>query len=830
FLPGHQKLSERVRKRLYYGLDTDVTLDALSCPVTDIAVELLQKSAPSPIRKLQKKYAAHVAREACISPCAMMLALVYIERLRHRNPEYLQQISSSDLFLISMMVASKYLYDEGEEEEVFNDEWGAAGKQDVQTVNSLEMNFLKAIDWRLYADPDEFFDILTRLESCIAEKQGLKRGWFTYTDICVLLEQLVWQEAFAHMYKHLTKIESEGLHSLSWGELNCQSATEISKACLTNGDLCNGFAQTNMLSIPGYATEIFSQQSIECSIDVTSRNLQSVQQCDTNMTVVDLEPVSVTSVTTQISAIHLHVGHEASVPETKEDDSAVEGCGNSPTSQDLSSQLQDCFDDEEELPSSLENECSDDDDSDQSDCSLTDVSSSASSMVVPRNYSKESVQINTEEKIVKPALVPSLFSNMPSTIYFSTADEIESHDWLGCWGHHMKSPGFKVIREYQKLLSTEQSEHFTPWYQRSVSITVLSDDFLRYSSSMKSLSNKFMHLTNYSVNKKNSEYKSNSDESACQGHKWALKALWNYLSQKGVNTDAIWEKIKDMVIKTIIASDPYVNSLLKMHVRHPYCCHELFGFDIMLDENLKPWVLEVNISPSLHSNSPLDIKIKGQMIRDLLNLAGFLLPQKEDLSLATHSGGSTSSLSGSVKEKYRHFSELSSDDKMKRAYYLSQRFADEVGMDLETHVYMNFMKNHCCYDAIPTSSKLVIFDTTLQVKKAFFALVANGLRAAPLWDSKRQCFVGMLTITDFINILHRYYKSPMGSLIPKPRFLQKTINDLGIGTFQNVATVQENATVYEALSIFVERRVSALPVVNEEGTGQSGMLVDPQII
>ncbi|XP_044043985.1 protein CNPPD1 isoform X2 [Siniperca chuatsi] len=206
FLPGHQKLTERVRKRLYYGLDKDVSLDALSCPVTDIAVEIFQKSAPSPIRKLQKKYAAHVSREACISPCAMMLALVYIERLRHRNPEYLQKISSSDLFLISMMVASKYLYDEGEEEEVFNDEWGAAGKLDVKTVNNLEMNFLNAIEWSLFTEPNDLFDILSQLETSIAERQGMKRGWFTYTDLCVLLDQSAWSQALTAICQHFTKV------------------------------------------------------------------------------------------------------------------------------------------------------------------------------------------------------------------------------------------------------------------------------------------------------------------------------------------------------------------------------------------------------------------------------------------------------------------------------------------------------------------------------------------------------------------------------------------------------------------------------------------------
>ena len=51
---------------------------------------------------------------------------------------------------------------------------------------------------------------------------------------------------------------------------------------------------------------------------------------------------------------------------------------------------------------------------------------------------------------------------------------------------------------------------------------------------------------------------------------------------------------------------------------------------------------------------------------------------------------------------------------------------------------MKFFKFHRSYDLIPTSAKLVVFDTQLLVKKAFFALVYNGVRAAPLWDSSKQ--------------------------------------------------------------------------------------------
>uniref|UniRef100_A0A1I7UF73 CBS domain-containing protein n=1 Tax=Caenorhabditis tropicalis TaxID=1561998 RepID=A0A1I7UF73_9PELO len=79
-----------------------------------------------------------------------------------------------------------------------------------------------------------------------------------------------------------------------------------------------------------------------------------------------------------------------------------------------------------------------------------------------------------------------------------------------------------------------------------------------------------------------------------------------------------------------------------------------------------------------------------------------------------------------------------------------------IFFDNHDAVYSLFMKAHKCYDLIPTSTKLVVFDTHLPVRKAFYALVYNGVRAAPLWDTDNQKFTGMLTITDFIKILCKF--------------------------------------------------------------------------
>ena len=81
-------------------------------------------------------------------------------------------------------------------------------------------------------------------------------------------------------------------------------------------------------------------------------------------------------------------------------------------------------------------------------------------------------------------------------------------------------------------------------------------------------------------------------------------------------------RIKDVLIKTLISAEPHIYNTTSRCTKHRNGCFELFGFDILLDSKLKPWLLEVNISPSLSSSSPLDKKIKTVLICDTLNLVG----------------------------------------------------------------------------------------------------------------------------------------------------------------------------------------------------------------
>ncbi|XP_035452597.1 tubulin polyglutamylase ttll-4 isoform X6 [Spodoptera frugiperda] len=157
---------------------------------------------------------------------------------------------------------------------------------------------------------------------------------------------------------------------------------------------------------------------------------------------------------------------------------------------------------------------------------------------------------------------------------------------------------------------------------------------VKYNDELSSLNDRYMHLTNYSINRLSKNYTPNEDFAACEGHKWTLQTLLQYLkSEKRVDTDSLWNAMKDLVIKTIISGEASISSLTKANITSRYNCYELFGIDVLLDEDLKPWLLEVNISPSLHSASPLDIHVKGPLVTTVLNIAQFQVPVKTNLEM-----------------------------------------------------------------------------------------------------------------------------------------------------------------------------------------------------
>lgn len=130
-------------------------------------------------------------------------------------------------------------------------------------------------------------------------------------------------------------------------------------------------------------------------------------------------------------------------------------------------------------------------------------------------------------------------------------------------------------------------------------------------------------MTNYSINKKNSKFIQNESlEKDDVGGKWSLSALCKHMKNIGIDMDLLWSRVYDIIIKVIITGEYPITKKIKNSSVNQRNCFELYGFDILLDSDLKPWLIEVNLSPSLGTDSPLDYHIKTALLIDTFNLIG----------------------------------------------------------------------------------------------------------------------------------------------------------------------------------------------------------------
>ncbi|KAK2851251.1 hypothetical protein Q5P01_007527 [Channa striata] len=137
------------------------------------------------------------------------------------------------------------------------------------------------------------------------------------------------------------------------------------------------------------------------------------------------------------------------------------------------------------------------------------------------------------------------------------------------------------------------------------------DGFARFSStrfSLSSIDDKYMHLTNVAVQKTAPDY---DPEKGC---KWQMQQLRRYLTAKHSRetVETLFKEMDNIFVRSL-------QSVQKVIINDKHC-FELYGYDILLDQNLKPWLIEVNASPSHMPSSQEDYEMKCRLLEDTLNV------------------------------------------------------------------------------------------------------------------------------------------------------------------------------------------------------------------
>jgi len=147
-------------------------------------------------------------------------------------------------------------------------------------------------------------------------------------------------------------------------------------------------------------------------------------------------------------------------------------------------------------------------------------------------------------------------------------------------------------------------------------VYVFKEGHLKASSLPYNLSDisSFIHLTNYSVQK----YCDNFSKFE-EGNEISFNSFQKFLDSNeytGEKTSVanIYSKICEVVKVTMQCCKDKINAYDRKH------CFEIFGYDFMIDEELKPYLLEINTNPGLEESSDLIRALVPRMIDDALRL------------------------------------------------------------------------------------------------------------------------------------------------------------------------------------------------------------------
>lgn len=223
-------------------------------------------------------------------------------------------------------------------------------------------------------------------------------------------------------------------------------------------------------------------------------------------------------------------------------------------------------------------------------------------------YAKYYKEENLQEAVVETnrdlrGFDPQYYINGSKNIWIikpghkSRGRDISIHTCIRDIYDYTNSSDLCVVQKYieNPLLINSKKFDIRQWVLVSnsdpLTIWIFKECYLRFTIndySLAELSNIYAHLTNNSISKKSKEF----HKAEIQGCMWSLGAFKEYLISEfehDVWNTRIFPDIKHIVKRSLIS----VGNLGRKN------SFELFGYDLMVDNNLNTWLIEINSSPAM---------------------------------------------------------------------------------------------------------------------------------------------------------------------------------------------------------------------------------------
>lgn len=157
---------------------------------------------------------------------------------------------------------------------------------------------------------------------------------------------------------------------------------------------------------------------------------------------------------------------------------------------------------------------------------------------------------------------------------------------------------------------------------------IYNDGFARFTTvpfttDVEDLENKFVHLTNSSIQRHNEdamlhgdqethEARARAQDAMLGGTKISFPTLKERLRAVGVDWEMVWVRMIECILKSLCMAED--------HIPFQANSFELFGYDLLLDSKMRIWLIEVNASPSMGQEHLLDEQVKQPLINDTIRL------------------------------------------------------------------------------------------------------------------------------------------------------------------------------------------------------------------